>query len=285
MAVDYDKIMAMKSEPGEGSFNTRDVMLYALGIGFGRDPLDQAELDYVYEKNLKTMPTMAVVLTMGAGGRSMLDTGLNYLLMLHGEQRLTLNRPLPTSGTIVGQGRIVGLYDKGKDKGALLVNETTLRLKDTGEELGTVGMTGFFRGDGGFGGPSEGAPVPHPLPERRPDHVTALETRPDQAALYRLSGDYNPLHIDPAIAKQAGYDRPILHGLCTYGTACRAILKTVCAYDHTMIRGFDVRFSAPVFPGETIVTEMWQDGKIVSFRCKVKERDIVVINNGKCTLA
>jgi len=123
------------------------------------------------------------------------------------------------------------------------------------------------------------------FPARAPDLVHECDTRADQAFLYALSGDRNPLHRDPAIAKMAGFPRPILHGLCTYGTACRAIVSTVCKYDATKITGFDVRFSAPVFPGETIVTEMWIDGAIVSFRSKVKERDAVVINNGKCTLA
>jgi len=112
-----------------------------------------------------------------------------------------------------------------------------------------------------------------------------LETRPDQALLYRLNGDRNPLHADPGLAKSVGFPVPILHGLCTYGTACRAIVTTICNYDHTMIRGFDLRFSAPVYPGETIITDMWRDGDIVSFQCRLKERDLVVVKNGKCTLA
>jgi acyl dehydratase len=160
-----------------------------------------------------------------------------------------------------------------------------IRLKDTGEKLCTLSSTTFARGDGGFGGPKEGAPEPHAIPDRKADLVHDCDTRPDQAFLYALSGDRNPLHRDPKVAKMAGFPRPILHGLCTYGTACRAIVSTVCHYDAAKITGFDVRFSAPVFPGETIATEMWVDGNIVSFRCKVKERDLMVINNGKCTLA
>ena len=117
-----------------------------------------------------------------------------------------------------------------------------------------------------------------------PDTSCILETRTDQALLYRLSGDRNPLHADPGLAQKVGFPVPILHGLCTYGTACRALLTTICDYDHTMIRGFDVRFSAPVYPGETIITDMWRDGNIVSFECRLKERDVVVIRNGKCTL-
>jgi acyl dehydratase len=192
---------------------------------------------------------------------------------------------LPTSAEITAEDRVVGAFDKGKDKGAVLVTEKVIKLKETGEKLCTLSSTTFARGDGGFGGPKDGAPAPHPIPDRAPDLVQACDTRPDQAFIYALSGDRNPLHRDPNVAKMAGFPRPILHGLCSYGTACRAIVSTICKYDGAKIVGFDVRFSAPVFPGETIVTEMWVDGPVVSFRSKVKERDVVVINNGKCTLA
>jgi acyl dehydratase len=190
---------------------------------------------------------------------------------------------MPVAAEILADERITGAFDKG-EKGAILLIEKTLRLKETGEKLCTLTATTVARGDGGFGGPKEGAPEPHALPTRAPDVVQACDTRPDQAFLYALSGDRNPLHRDPKVAKIAGFPRPILHGLCTYGTACRAIISTVCKYDPDRIAGFDARFSAPVFPGETIVTEMWVDGRVVSFRSKVKERDLVVINNGKCTL-
>jgi acyl dehydratase len=156
--------------------------------------------------------------------------------------------------------------------------------KQSGEKLCTLVGTAFARGDGGFGGPKDGAPEPHAIPARAPDLVHEANTRPDQAFLYALSGDRNPLHRDPNVARMAGFPRPILHGLCTYGIACRSVLSIVCDYDPARITGFDVRFSAPVFPGETIVTEMWVDGAIVSFRSKVKERDVVCLNNAKCTL-
>ncbi len=164
------------------------------------------------------------------------------------------------------------------------MTETRVRSAADGAPLFTLGSTVFARGDGGFGGPAGSGPEPHRLPERAPDLVVALETRPDQALLYRLSGDRNPLHADPALARRVGFPAPILHGLCTYGTACRAVLQSVCGYDHTRITGFDVRFSSPVYPGETIATELWVDGKIVSFRCRAVVRDVTVINNGKCTL-
>jgi len=282
MAIDYDEIMQLKASGIPFSYRDRDAMLYALGIGFGRDPLNEAELPFVYENGLRTIPTLATVVAWGSAimGR----TGINYLMVLHGEQRLTMHKPLPVAAELEADERVTGAFDKG-DKGAFVIIEKTLRLKGFGEKLCTLSATTVARGDGGFGGPKEGAPEPHALPTRNPEIVHACDTRPDQAFLYALSGDRNPLHRDPKVAKLAGFPRPILHGLCTYGTACRAIISTVCKYDADRIVGFDARFSAPVFPGETIVTEMWVDGSIVSFRAKAKERDVVVINNGKCTLA
>ena len=282
MAIGYDEIMQLKASDLPFSYRERETMLYALGIGFGRDPLNEAELPFVYENGLRSVPTLSTVVSWGSAiiGK----TGINYLYVLHGEQRLTVHRPMPVAAEILADERITGAFDKG-DKGAILLIEKTLRLRETGEKLCTLTATTVARGDGGFGGPKEGAPEPHPVPARAPDLVHAGDTRPDQAFLYALSGDRNPLHRDPKIAKAAGFPRPILHGLCTYGTACRSIISTVCKYDPDRIAGFDARFSAPVFPGETIVTEMWVDGRVVSFRSKAKERDIVVINNGKCTLA
>ncbi len=281
MSVTYDGLMSLKSMGDEFTYTDRDTMLYALGVGMSRDPMNEDELRYTYENDLKTVPTLASVIAWGQ--RTIGQSGINYLLVVHGEQRLTMHQPLPPSATIISDERVTGAVDKGPGKGALIFTEKDIRLKN-GEKLCTVGGTIFARGDGGFGGPSTGALEPHPIPERKADAVCETDTRVDQALLYRLSGDRNPLHSDPKIAKMAGFPRPILHGLCSYGTACRAVLKTICHYDHTMITGFDVRFSSPVFPGETLVTEMWRDGSIVSFRSKVKERDVVVINNGKCTL-
>lgn len=282
MPVTYDGLMSLRSEGDVFSYGDRETMLYALGVGMGRDPMDENELPFVYENGLKTVPTMASVIAWGQ--RTIGQAGINYLMVVHGEQRLTVHKPLPSSASIVSDERVIAAVDKGAGKGALIYTEKVIRLKDTNEKLCTVGGTIFARGDGGFGGPSTGGPEPHAMPERKADVACETDTRVDQALLYRLSGDRNPLHSDPKIAKMAGFPRPILHGLCSYGTACRAVLKTICNYDNTMIAGFDVRFSAPVFPGETIVTEMWKDGNVVSFRSKVKERDVVVLNNGKCTL-
>jgi len=284
MPINYDELMQATSKDNAASYNERDTMLYALGIGFMRDPMNTDELPFVYENSLKTVPTMAAVIGWGSGnimGRS----GINYLMVVDGERRLTVHKTLPTSGDVLIDQRVLGVFDKGKDKGAVLVTESVARDKTSGEKLYTLVGSTFARGDGGFGGPKDGAPEPHPIPTRAPDLVHEGDTRPDQAFIYALSGDRNPLHRDPNVAKMAGFPRPILHGLCSYGTACRSVLSTVAKYDPTKIKGFDVRFSSPVFPGETIVTEMWVDGSIVSFRSKLKERDVVCLNNGKVTLA
>jgi len=283
MAMNYDHVMSLREEGREFSYGDRETMLYALGVGFGQDALDERELDFVFEQGtLKTVPSMAVVLTRG---NLTADIGWDYTKVLHGEQRLELYRPLPPEGELIADARVAEAYDKGEGKGALVLIETDVRLKSDGQPLFKVGATVFARGDGGFGGPKGSGPKPHPTPDRAPDFTSELETRPDQALLYRLNGDRNPLHADPGLAKSVGFPVPILHGLCTYGTACRAIVTTICNYDHTMIRGFDLRFSAPVYPGETIITDMWRDGDIVSFQCRLKERDLVVVKNGKCTLA
>ncbi|MBN9532905.1 MAG: MaoC family dehydratase N-terminal domain-containing protein [Alphaproteobacteria bacterium] len=283
MAINYEELMQAKSTGVEASWGDRETMLYALGIGFMRDPMDTRELQFAYENDLKAVPTMATVIGWGASS-TMARSGINYLMVVHGEQRLTLHKPLPAAATVLIDERVIGAFDKGKDKGAVIVTEKVLRDKKSNDKLCTLVGTTFARGDGGFGGPKDGAPQPHTLPTRAPDLSHECDTRPDQAFIYALSGDRNPLHRDPNVAKMAGFPRPILHGLCTYGTACRAVISSVCKYDAQKITGFDVRFSSPVFPGETIVTEMWVDGSVVSFRSKVKERDVVVLNNGKCTL-
>lgn len=283
MPINYDELIKATATGLTASYTDRETMLYALGIGFGRDPLNADELPFVYENGLKTVPAMATVIGWGASS-ILAKSGINYLMVVHGEQRLTMHKPLPVAADVTMDERVLGVFDKGADKGAVLVTERVMKEAKSGGKLCTLVNTIFARGDGGFGGPKDGAPTPHTLPERAPDLVHDCDTRVDQALLYALSGDRNPLHRDPNVAKMAGFPRPILHGLCTYGTACRAVISTVCKYDATKITGFDVRFSAPVFPGETIVTEMWVDGPVVSFRSKVKERDVVVLNNGKCTL-
>jgi acyl dehydratase len=282
VALNYDRLMSLKRNGDRFSYTDRETMLYAIGIGMGRDPYDENELPFVFEKGeLKTVPSLATVLTRVP---LLKDCGYDYSKVVHGEQRLTLHRPLPPEGELIADARVTEAYDKGPGRGAVIYTEVEVRSALDDQPMFTLGSTTFARGDGGFGGPSGSGPEPHLVPDRKPDLSLSLETRKDQALLYRLSGDRNPLHADPELAKRAGFPVPILHGLCTYGTACRAVLQAVCNYDARKITGLDVRFSAPVYPGEHIVTDMWVDGRTVSFRSRVPERDVAVINNGKCTL-
>jgi len=221
-------------------YDEKDVMLYALGVGMGRDPLDEQELPFVYEKDLKAVPTQAGVVAWGAGAGPM---GINFLMVVDGERKIEFHKPMKTSGQVTAASRIIGAYDKGPGKGAVIVSEIDL-TDETGDKCLTITGSMFARGDGGFGGPSEGQPEPHPTPTRAPDMSVDIPTRPDQALIYRLSGDTNPLHCDPAVAKMAGFPRPILHGMCTYGVTCRAVLQTYAGYDPTRFKSHQARFSA-----------------------------------------
>jgi acyl dehydratase len=282
MPISYPEILDLKGEPRHFAWDDRDTMLYALGIGMGSDPMDLRELPFVYESGLKAVPTMATIVAWGAGAP--IGSMINFLMVVHGEQKIELHRPMPTEAEIIADGRIIGAYDKGKDKGAVIVSETVLTHAKTGEKLATLTSSTFARGDGGFGGPADGAETPHEVPRRDPDITVDISTRPDQALIYRLSGDRNPLHSDPAIAAMAGFPRPILHGLCTYGITCRAVLQTYADYDPTRIKSHQVRFSSPVFPGETVSVDMWRDGDVISFEARVKARGVTVIKNGKTVL-
>jgi len=283
MPLEYDKLLSTVELDLPFSYTEADAMLYALAIGMGRDPVNGNELPYVYEQGvpLRTVPTLATVLVPDMFPKGL---GWDYSQILHSEQRLTLYRPLPPAAELKINKRVVDAFDRGPKLGALVLLEAEGRLASDDTVLFTMGCSIVARGDGGFGGPRGKGIPPHRVPRREPDLSCDIGTRADQALLYRLTGDRNPLHADPSRARAVGYDRPILHGLCTFGVACNAILQTICDYDYTLIEQFDARFSAPVMPGDTITTDMWQDGNVVSFSCSVKERDAVVLRNGNCTL-
>lgn len=285
MALDYDRLRNWELADVEHAYGRTDTILYALGVGLGADPLDARQLRFVYEEDLLALPTMAVVLGAPGFWLKEQDTGVDWVRVLHGEQGLVLHRPLPPEGTAIGRTRVTGILDKGADKGALIYSEKVLIDKASGETVATTTSTTFARGDGGFGGPTGPSPRPHPIPERSPDLACDLPTVPQAALIYRLSGDRNPLHADPEVARAAGFEAPILHGLCTLGAAGHALLKSCCDYDPARFRSLKLRFSAPVYPGETIRTEMWRDGAIVSFRSRVVERDVVVLDNGRAEVA
>ena len=277
MALDPQRLLAMPPIVTRQTLTKRDTILYALGIG-------ATELEFVYEERLAALPTMAVVL--GYPGFIWRDPalGVTWEKVLHGEQSTILHRPLPVEGDIVGETRIEALFDKGADKGAIAL--VTRAISDAaGTPLATIRATTFLRGDGGFAAPGaqsgDGPPRPQPLPDREPDARVTLPTAANQAHIYRLSGDLNPLHIDPDVATGAGFRAPILHGLATYGIVGRALLAARGSNAPAALRRMDCRFSSPVYPGETIETAIWdRDDGATAFRARVVERDLVVLTNG-----
>jgi acyl dehydratase len=285
MPINFEKLIRAEIPEVEQTLTKRDTMLYALGVGLGADPCDPGQLKFVYEKNLQALPTMAIILGYPGPWYVRVDAGITRTHVVHGEQGFTIHRPLPVEGTIAGRTTITGVIDKGKDKGAIVLLETKVRDKTSGELICTLTSTGFCRADGGFGGPSGPVKAPHPLPDLPPQLTCDLPILPQAALIYRLSGDYNPLHADPDFARKAGFTKPILHGRCTFSVAGHAILKTCCGYDPARLRSMEGRFSSPVYPGETIRTEIWQDGAVVSFRSTVPARGVTVINNGRAEIA
>jgi acyl dehydratase len=271
-------------------YTQRDTMLYALGIGMGADPMDEGELRFVFEKDLQAVPTMATVLgTPGFWWRDT-RTGADWVKLVHGEQHLELFKPLPAAAALLAVNKVTSITDKGQGKGALAVIQRELREEESDELIARARMVTFLRGDGGYsesGGRSDPAPEPLPaVPDRPCDVEVSSPTLERQALIYRLSGDYNTLHADPAVARAAGFSRPILHGLCTYGMAAHALLRTVCRYDATRVRRVAVRFTAPVTPGETVRFQFWDAGQgRFHLRASVDARNAVVLNNGLVELS
>ena len=290
--LDYAKLKDWKFPEIEHAYTADDTMFYALAVGLGADPVDERQLAFVNDTAPGTpvaLPTMAVIL--GFPGSWMLDpgTGIDFTMIVHGEELIVVHKPLPAAGTVVSRHRVTRVVDKGAGKGATVTYDKELFDKASGDKLATVTHTTFCRGDGGFSardGVTDASPPPAPkVPERAPDLVCELRTLPQQALLYRLCADRNPLHSEPAVARKAGFDRPILHGLGTYGVAGHALLATCCDYDPTRLKRLFARFSAPVFPGETIRFELYRDGGEIAFRARAKERDKVVLDYGRAQIA
>lgn len=281
MPIEYEKLLNFPIPEIRQTLRWQDTALYNFSVGLGQDPMDKPQLDFLYEPRLKALPSLAVVL--GYPGFWVRDpaSGVDWVKVVHGEQSLILHKPLPVAGEIIGTSRVTGIVDRGAGKGAMIYTAREVKDAKTGELLATLEMTTFARGDGGFGGPAGPVRQPHPEPEGAPDIILDLPTRPEQALVYRLNGDFNPLHIDPDVAEAAGFDRPILHGLCTFGVVCHALLKLLCGYDPARFGRMDLRFSSPVFPGETIRTEIWKQEGGAAFRARVLERDKVVVSNGR----
>lgn len=290
--LEYHRVKNRRFEDVVFNYTERDTMLYALGLGVGADPIDQRQLAFVYEQGkrpLSVMPSMAAILALSGQWVREPSMGIDWVRLVHGEERIRIHRPLPPSGRVIGRMRVTHVADKGRGKGAIVQSEREVLDAADGALLATVQELRFCRGDGGYsesGQPSDPLPEILPsVPPGSPERSWSFTTRPDQALLYRLSGDFNPLHADPEVARAAGYERPILHGLATYGLACRAIVESWCGGDALRLRGLDVRFTSPVFPGDEVRVDMWRTVGGVAFQAMVPQRQAVVLNNGRALLA
>jgi acyl dehydratase len=289
MTIDYPAALSLAERGSRHSYSERDAMLYAVGIGMGSVSPAVAgsrysrELPFLWERELRVVPTFASVVAWGAGV-SVAKLGLDPQGVLHGEEETVFHTPLAPAGEIIADSGIAEIYDRGPDKGAIVLRETVLRDAATGEPVATLRRSLFARRNGGQGGTMSEAPRPHAVPEEPPHVALRYAISGNQALVYRLCGDRTALHVDPKAAASAGFDRPILHGLCTYGICCRAVLEAYCDYDPSRIASHAVRFSAPVFPGDTLEVRLWRDGDVVSFEAAVPERNVTVIKNGKTRL-
>jgi acyl dehydratase len=283
--MNIQKIKELQLAPIEQSYDARDTILYALGVGYGADPLNEAELPFVYEKRLKAVPSICCTLCHPDFWLRDPGYGVDWVKILHAEQAFEIHSPIPATGAVRGDFCVTGIEDKGAEKGALLHQRKVLFDTSSGRKLATVRSTLFLRADGGKGGFGEAMPSAPALPQREPDRTVDMPTLERAALIYRLSGDRNPLHVEPAIAHKAGFVRPILHGLCTAGIACRAILGTYAQNDPERLRSMFVRFSNPVYPGETVRLEFYEEPDVIRFRALVPNRGLVVLDRGRAHVA
>jgi acyl dehydratase len=266
------------------TYTERDTILYALGIGFGADG-DVDDLPFIYEKGLVAFPTMPIILCNPGPWTGDATTGIDRKLVLFGEQKIILHRTVPVSGAVSGTTKVVGVVDKGVGRGALIYTVTEIVDSATGEKIATLDATTFCRGDGGCGGTSNSIKIPPAIPVDPAHKVTEILISPGAAFLYRLSGDLNPLHIDPEYARLAGFPRPILHGVCTFGMVARAVLKSFPKIAISSVRELEVRFTGPVFPGERLKVEMWRGSSDISFRATAIARNQKVLDFGRIAFA
>lgn len=290
MAIDPDTLLGWQFPVTEQSYEERDAILYALGVGLGTDPTDPQQLRFLYEDGLAVLPTMGLVL--GHPGPWYRDprAGIDWVRVLHGEQELRVHQPLRPRDRVTCHTRVTDVVDKGPGRGALVYWRRTLTRTDTEEPLCTMSSTLVCRGDGGFGGPprplaARPARLRPPAPAGPAPVYCDLPVSPRAGLIYRLSGDRNPLHVDPAVAQEAGFDRPILHGLCTLAVAGHAVLRTCLGYRVERLAGLRARFAAPVYPGQTVRTLLWPDRDRVAFRCLSLPQERVVIDDGLAELA
>ena len=257
--------------------------MYALCLGLGSDPINERTLPFVYEKHLKVVPTLPTVVAWVAEP-TFAALGVDPLTALHGEQKIELHRVIAVPLKVRVEGKVVEVYDKGAGRGAIVITRHEMTDAADDGKIATLTTSCFARAEGGCGGSGDAPPKPHAVPGRPPDHSLDIATRADLALQYRLTGDRNPLHADPEVARSAGFSRPLLHGLCSFGISCRAVLEVYAGFDPVRIASHQARFAAPVYPGETITVDLWRDADIVSFEARIRARDVTAIKNGKSVL-
>ncbi|PMS36740.1 acyl dehydratase [Trinickia symbiotica] len=288
--LNYEVVKNWPIEDVTQTYTERDVMLYSLGLGLGSDPLDAAQLRYVYEKDLQAMPTCAAAFAWPKSWMRDPRTGIDYVKLVHGEQDVRFLRPMPVAATIVSKTRVSRITDKGAGKGAIVELLRDIIDASNGDRLAEVRQVSFLRGDGGFSAES-GASDPPPealpaVPESAPDADYVFSTGAHAALIYRLSGDVNPLHADPEVASKAGFSRPILHGLATYGMAGYAAIRMFAANDAARLKRLALRLTSPVYPGEDVRFQFWRESDTrLHLRARVDARDVVVLNNGIVEIA
>jgi acyl dehydratase len=282
MPIDPSKALGAKTGEGTSEWTRDQVILYHLGVGAGDPPTDASELEYTYEKNLKVLPSFGVIPVFGSMGGLGAIPGLefNFAMLLHGEQDLEIHQPIPPEAKVTNRGEVKEIWDKGK---AALVVLEMVTSDESGAPLFTNRFSLFLRGEGGFGG-EPGPKAGNEPPDRDPDGVIDVPTLPQQALIYRLSGDKNPLHADPEFAKMGGFDKPIIHGLCSYGVVCKAIVDNVLGGDTEKVARWQARFAGVGFPGETYQIAYWQEGDRILVRASSKERGAPIITNAAVTV-
>jgi len=282
--MNLDALMSLRLKPVEHHYTAKDSILYALGLGYGEDPNDSNQLQFVFEKGLKAVPSACMVLAHPGFWVNDPALSIDWIKMLHGEQKFTIIKSLPAEGLVRGEYEVTALEDKGPEKGAVMYVTKHLFDGVTDDLLASVESVYILRGDGGQGQFGTPPVAPEPLPEGNPTHIIEISTLPQSALIYRLSGDLNPIHADPVAAAKAGFPRPILHGLCSMGLATRALIATVADHNPANLSHVTVRFSKPVFPGETLRVEVYEMKESIRFRGIAAERNIVVLDRGSARL-
>jgi acyl dehydratase len=281
--MNLEALKKQNFDPIAHRYSLRDTMLYALSVGASRDPLDPIDLRFTYEKDIVALPTMASTLSSPGLWMREPEYEIDWVKLLHGEQSIELHTPLPVEGTVYGHNRVVAVKDKGAGKGATLHYRRVLKNQED-LDIVTIRSTYVLRGDGGCGDMGEAPEPMADLPGRSPDRVIEVATLENQALLYRLNGDMNPIHSDPDVARSAGFERPIMHGLGSMGIACHALVRAFCGGDPTRVTAMSQRFSRPFYPGETMVLDCFEEPNAVRFRAKAKERDVVILDLGNLAM-